>query len=39
VFAKRFPFAVVYRELPDEIVVLAIAPYPRQPGYWRGRKA
>ena len=22
VFAKRFPFAIVYRELPDEIVVL-----------------
>jgi len=39
VFAKRFPFAVVYRELPAEIVVLAIAPYPRRPGYWRGRKA
>jgi hypothetical protein len=39
VFPKRFPFSVVYRESASELVVLAIAPFPRKPGYWRGRKA
>ncbi len=38
VFARRFPFAVVYQELATELIVLAIAPFPRKPGYWRGRK-
>lgn len=39
VFPKSFPFSVVYRELPSELVVLALAPFPRKPGYWRARKA
>jgi toxin ParE1/3/4 len=39
VFPKRFPFSVVYRELPSELVILAIAPFRRRPGYWRARKA
>lgn len=38
VFPRKFPFSVVYRELVSEIVVLAIAPFPRKPAYWRGRK-
>ena len=37
VFPKSFPFSIVYRELPTELVVLAIAPFPRKPGYWRDR--
>lgn len=31
---KGFPFTVVYREFNEEIVVFAIAPDRRQPGYW-----
>jgi toxin ParE1/3/4 len=32
-----FPFAVVYRELPSIIQILAIAHGRRQPGYWKKR--
>lgn len=39
VFPKSFPFSVVYRELRTELVVLALAPFPRKPGYWRARRA
>ena len=39
VFPKSFPFSVVYRELPSELVILALAPFPRKPGYWRSRNA
>ncbi|MGK6307100.1 type II toxin-antitoxin system RelE/ParE family toxin [Variovorax sp. DT-64] len=38
VFPKSFPFSIIYRELAADIVVLAIAPFPRKPGYWRQRK-
>jgi toxin ParE1/3/4 len=38
VFPKKFPFSVVYRELASELVVLAIAPFPRRSAYWRSRK-
>jgi len=33
----RFPFSVVYRELPATIQVLAIAHGRRRPGYWKTR--
>jgi plasmid stabilization system protein ParE len=33
----RFPFAVVYRELPSTIQVLAVAHCHRRPGYWKPR--
>ncbi len=33
----RFPFAVVYRELPSAIQVLAVAHGHRCPGYWKTR--
>lgn len=39
VFPKKFPFSVVYRVQADEIVVLAVAPDARKPGYWRNRKS
>lgn len=39
VFTKKFPFSIVYRVLASELVVLAIAPFPRKPAYWRGRKS
>lgn len=34
---KGFPFSAVYREEPNEIVVYAIRPDARKPGYWRPR--
>ena len=37
VFPKRCPFSVVYLHRGDEILVLAIAPDDRKPGYWRSR--
>ena len=38
VFPKRFPFSVVYVQRRNEIVVLAVAPFRRKPGYWRSRR-
>lgn len=34
---RRFPYSVVYLELPDEIRVLAFAHARRSPGYWQNR--
>src|SRR5690349_7638475 len=34
---KRYPFVIVYRELPVEIRILAVAATRRRPGYWRHR--
>ncbi len=34
---KKFLYAVVYLELDDEIVVVAIVHDHRKPGYWRER--
>lgn len=33
----RFPYHVVYLELPDRLQILAIAHDRRRPGYWVGR--
>lgn len=33
----RFPFAVVYRDLPSAVQVLAVAHGHRRPGYWKER--
>lgn len=38
VFPKGFPFSVVYRIEPDELVIFAVAHFKRRPTYWRGRK-
>ncbi len=35
---QRFPFAIVYRELPSIIQVLAVAHGHRRPGYWKQRR-
>lgn len=37
-FPRSFPFSVVYRVEPTELVVLAIAHFKRRPTYWRNRK-
>lgn len=34
---QQFPFAIVYRELPSMIQVLAMAHGRRRPGYWKSR--
>lgn len=33
----KFPFTLVYTELADEILIIALAHTSRQPGYWRTR--
>ncbi len=33
----RFPYAVLYRVLPDHLRVLAVKHHRRHPDYWRGR--
>ena len=35
---SRFPYDVVVRRLPGEIVVVAVAHQSRRPGYWRRRQ-
>jgi plasmid stabilization system protein ParE len=37
VLVRRFPYHVVYIELPDRAQVLAIAHHRRRPRYWVGR--
>ena len=33
----RFPFALVYRDQPEQIEIVAVAHGARRPGYWRDR--
>ena len=35
---NRFPYAILYEILDNEIFVHAIMHLHREPGYWRGRK-
>jgi toxin ParE1/3/4 len=35
---QRFPFTIVYTELADEILIIAVAATSREPGYWRNRR-
>ncbi|MBI5233214.1 MAG: type II toxin-antitoxin system RelE/ParE family toxin [Deltaproteobacteria bacterium] len=34
---RRFPFGILYRIEPEEIVVVAVMHLLRMPGYWRKR--
>lgn len=34
----RFPYAVIYREGPREMTIVAIAHTSRRSGYWRNRQ-
>ena len=38
VIPAKFKFSVVYLTEEREILVLAIAPFSRRPGYWRARR-
>jgi len=35
--ARDFPYALVYVERPERLIVIAVAHCKRQPDYWRGR--
>jgi plasmid stabilization system protein ParE len=37
VLVKGFPFSIVYRASEAELLVVAIAPHRRRPGYWLAR--
>lgn len=37
IILRRFPFAIVYRERPNAIQILAIAHGHRRPEYWKDR--
>jgi plasmid stabilization system protein ParE len=37
VVPDRFPFSVVFRELPRKIQIIAVAHAKRRPGYWASR--
>ena len=37
VLVKGFPFSIVYRADDKELLVVAIAPHRRRPGYWLPR--
>jgi toxin ParE1/3/4 len=37
VFVKDFPFAIIYRQESDGIVVFAVAHHSRRPDYWQSR--
>jgi hypothetical protein len=34
---KRYPYFVVFRELPRKIQIIAVAHAKRRPGYWTKR--
>lgn len=34
---RKYPYFVVFRELPRRIQILAVAHAKRRPGYWRAR--
>jgi len=36
-FVARFPYQIVYRVRPREIVIVALARLKRRPGYWKHR--
>ncbi|MBI2498109.1 MAG: hypothetical protein HYV75_09465 [Opitutae bacterium] len=36
-FGPRFPYAVVYIDLPDRVWVVAVMHFKQQPGYWSER--
>ena len=37
ILLKKFKFSLVYLHDEHEIVVLAVAPFRRRPGYWKAR--
>lgn len=41
--ARRFvlhdyPYTLIYRAMPEAIIIVAVAHHSRRPGYWAGRR-
>ena len=36
-FSTVFPYAILYVDRPDDVLVVAVMHMSRDPGYWRGR--
>lgn len=36
-FTRTFPFGVLFRERPDEFVIMAVMHLHRDPDYWKNR--
>jgi len=34
---RRFPYLIIFRELADKILIIAVAHGRRRPGYWHDR--
>jgi toxin ParE1/3/4 len=34
---RRFPYLIIFRELADNILIIAVAHGSRRPDYWHGR--
>ena len=34
---RRFPYALIYRDEPERVYILAVAHHRRKPGYWQHR--
>lgn len=37
VLVKGFPFSLVYRATDSELLVVAVTPHKKRPGYWLSR--
>ena len=37
VLEQDFPYAIIVKESPTEVFVIAVAHHARRPAYWRGR--
>ncbi|MBC3873977.1 type II toxin-antitoxin system RelE/ParE family toxin [Undibacterium flavidum] len=35
---KRFPYSLIYKELDEQLIIVAVAHQSRRPGYWASRK-
>ena len=38
-FSDVFPYALLYVDEPDRVLIIAVMHMKRRPGYWRGRLA
>ena len=36
-FSDVFPYAILYMDQPDRILIMAVMHMKRQPGYWKKR--
>jgi plasmid stabilization system protein ParE len=36
-FGPRFPYAIVYLDLPDRVWIVAVMHFKQRPGYWAER--